>query len=136
MSAVRFPVGDILSVMTGTLVARDGVGAMYRLCDYMTGDTLMTHQLPRAADEAAPSLRKQFPDLAAIDIPDWSDVPRDDRAAVVFAWLDRVEAEHGASREVRPLAAEDHTHIDPLDELAMVAPHLTVLPITRPKPPA
>ncbi len=127
-----FPVGDILSVMTGILVARDGIAAMYRLCDHMTGDTLMTHQLPRAAGECETSLREQFPDLAAVAMPDWSDVPRAGRQDAVFGWLDRVEAEHGATREVAPLAAGDHTRIDPLAELAMVAPHLTVIPVALP----
>jgi hypothetical protein len=35
----------------------------------MTGDSLFTHQLPRASDECKPYLLKQFPELAEAGTP-------------------------------------------------------------------
>jgi hypothetical protein len=119
-----FEVGDILTVMTGILVARSGVEAVYDLCNYMTGDNLMTHQLPRACDESGPALRAQFPDLAGITVPEFTG-----GAPEVFAWLDSVEAAHGKTREVTTLPDVDHTYIDPLAELRMMRPDLPIIVI-------
>ena len=38
--------------------------SVYDVLNFMTGDTLFTHQLPRARGECKPYLLKQFPQLA------------------------------------------------------------------------
>ena len=65
-----FHIGDILTITTGRLVSPRHVDGIYDILNFMTGDNLFTHQLPRGMDECAPSLREQFPDLAAIVVPD------------------------------------------------------------------
>ena len=60
----QFELGDILSVTTGRLVSRRHVTALYDLMGFMTGENLMTHQLPRAMDACAPELIRQHPWLA------------------------------------------------------------------------
>lgn len=123
LAAREFGVDDVLSVMTGVLVSRDHIGGVYKVCDHMTGESLMTHQLPRAADECAPSLRAQFPDLAAIEMPEF------DGEESVFAWLDGIEARYGKTRWVEPLNREDHTRIDPIAELKMIRPDVPIIAV-------
>lgn len=125
----EFHVGDILSAITGTLLSPRLIEGMYDLLGYMTGEPLWTHQLPRASRECEPSLREQFPDLAAIEPPDWSDVPDGELARTVRAWLDGIVEQHGETRLVHPLAPTDHTSIDPLTELRMMRPDMPVITV-------
>lgn len=124
--AQRFHLGDVLTITTDLFMPPDGVDAIYRLLNHMTGDNLFTHQLPRAARECKPELLRQHPDLAAITPPEF----RDD--AHVWSWLAEQTDRYGTHREVTPMPAADHTRIDPLNELAMNHPHLTVIPVALP----
>jgi hypothetical protein len=125
----RFHLGDILTITTGRLVSPRHMDGIYDLLNFMTGDNLMTHQLPRASRECEPHLRSQHPDLAEIQVPDFSAVRRDRVEAWVTEWLGRQVAKYGEYREVAPLAAGEHTAINPLAELAMNHPHLAVIPV-------
>lgn len=126
MSETReFHIGDIISVTDGALVSPRHVGGVYDILNWMTGESLMTHQLPRASRECEPELRRQHPDIAAIVFPDT--VERTE--AGVYAWLAEQVAIHGETRPVAALAVEDHTIIDPLTELAMMRPDVPVIPV-------
>jgi len=130
----RFHLGAILSAMTGIAVCE--FAEFRELLDFMTSDRLFTHQIPRATNECAPSLRLQFPELAAVAYPDGA-TGRD----AALAWLAEQVQRHlatlsslttpsqGAYREVAPLAAGQHARISPLTELAEMAPHATVIPV-------
>ena len=61
-----FPIGDVLSITTGRLVAKEGMGAVYEILNFLTGDNLYTHVLPRAAEFCRPALLKRFPQLKAV----------------------------------------------------------------------
>jgi hypothetical protein len=111
------PLGDVLTITTGALVSRDHMDGVYRILNYMTGDNLFTHQLPRAMDEARPVILAQHPWLASIASPVFPDGVT---AGDVYAWLDAMEAEHGATVDLEPMAPEDHTHIDPISELGLM----------------
>lgn len=125
-----FHIGDVLSAMTGTLVSRDHIGGVYNVLNWMTGESLMTHQLPRASRECEGLLRKTFPDLAAIDLPDWSSVPNEDKERViVHEWLAAQAAAHGETREVPRLPEQDHTQIDPIAELKMMRPDAPIVAV-------
>jgi hypothetical protein len=120
-----FHVGDVLTVITGRLLT--SMEALHQLLDFMTGDQLFTHQLPRAADECAPRLREQFPDLAAIPEPEFAS------SADVGPWLASVVAEHGETRMVSPLLDGEHRVIGPLTELAqMMRPDARVIGVVVP----
>ncbi|WP_405375908.1 MULTISPECIES: hypothetical protein [unclassified Microbacterium] len=116
-----FHIGDVISVATGTLVALRHMEAVYDLCDFMTGDSLMTHQLPRASRECEPSLREQHPDLTSEPIPPIAS--RED----ADEWLTSLYAKYGETVTVRALDPADHTSIDPITEIGMVAPHAAVV---------
>ena len=121
-----FALGDVLSITTECLVSRDHIDGVYRICNHMTGDNLFTHQLPRAIRECKPHLLAQHPDLAAIEVPDWENPTK----GIVYEWLDGIEAQFGTHRDVEPLAADDHTRIDPITELGLmgVAPE-RIIPV-------
>lgn len=121
-----FHIGDILSVTTGRLVAPRHVDALYDILNFMTGDNLFTHQLPRGMDECAPSLREQHPDLGAVEAPEFAD------EAAVWEWLAQQVDRFGATRQVAALSHDEHTRMDPLTELRKMAPHAEVITVTVP----
>jgi hypothetical protein len=114
-----FHLGDILSITTGCLVSPSHMDGIYDILNWMTGESLMTHQLPRVARECAKPLLAHNPDLAAIVPPESFG---DDAEAGVARWLAEQVAIYGETREVAPLAAEDHTPIDPITELRAMRP--------------
>ncbi len=111
----QFHIGDVLSVTTGFLVAPRGMEAMYDLLSFMTGDSLFTHQLPRASRECTPELLRQHPKLAEVEAP-----AAFTGEAHVLAWLTGQVAVFGEYLDVAPLAEADHARIDPLTELASI----------------
>jgi hypothetical protein len=119
-----FHLGDILTITTGLLVAPGHMSAVHELLDFMTGDTLFTHQLPRAADECKPALMAQHPDLAAVQVPDEFDGKEH-----VDRWLAEQVRRFGEYRAVTPLAPEEHTRINPLAEMRMHFPDKPIITV-------
>ena len=119
----RFHVGDILSVTTGVLVSPDHIGGVYGVLGWMTGEGLMTHQLPRVSRECEPFLRETFPDLAALDM---SGVKIDSEAECL-TWLASIAPDVGTHRDVPKLPAVDHTPIDPIAEIRMIRPDALIV---------
>lgn len=62
-----FALGDILSITTHKLVSDRHMDGVYDILNFMTGESLFTHQLPRASEICGPELLKQHPALAEID---------------------------------------------------------------------
>jgi hypothetical protein len=108
----RFPLGVVLSVTTERLVAP--IADVHEFLEYMAGEPVWTHQLPRVMDEARPVIFTQHPQLVDAIVPDGADGPD-----WVDGWLAAQTARFGATLEVKPLEAIDHTSIDPVSELRM-----------------
>jgi len=127
----RFHISDVLSVTTGRLVSYRHMDGVYAILNFLTGDNLFTHQLPRAMDECRPWLRTQFPKLMA-DEPDMAA-----RLATFDAALDRmgrnnkpdidrlcsglvaeIQTTHNLPEmlPVYEMGADMYTHIDPVEE--------------------
>ena len=102
-----FHVGDILSVLQPLLVSPRGIDGVADLLTFMAGEPLDPHQYGRVADECKASLAAQFPDIASLAIPAEALADRD----TGLAWMAALPG--GDTREVAPLAPEDHTHLDP-----------------------
>jgi hypothetical protein len=117
-----FHLGDVLSITTGLLVSPRGVDALYDVLNFMTSDDLMTHQLPRAIDEASPDMLRQHPDLADVPVPE-----EFEGREHVERWLAEQVARFGEYRTLVPLASADHARIDPLTELRMMAPDKPII---------
>jgi hypothetical protein len=62
-------------------------------------------------------------------VPDFDAIRPERVKAWIDEWLARMVARYGEHREVAPLAADQHTRINPLAELAMNHPHLEVIPV-------
>jgi hypothetical protein len=121
-----FHVGDILSLMTGRLVSPDGINGLHALAEHMAGEPVWTHQLPRVSEESEQSLRDQFPDLAAIEIPTFTSK---DREAEVKVWITNIANRYGATRDVEPLGRTEHTSIGPIEEMRMMRPDMPIIAI-------
>ncbi len=127
----EFHISDVLTVTTGRLVSSRHMDGVYAVLNFLTGDNLFTHQLPRVMDQCRPWLRTQFPALMA-DAPKMVglltalDVDMEERghgSEVMVAWVEQVRLEMGLPEmiPVYELGADMYTHIDPLEEIeAMV----------------
>jgi hypothetical protein len=119
-----FDLGDVLSITTEILVSPRHIGGVYDILGYMTGESLFTHQLPRAADACRPELLRQHPQLASVVVPeqcdDW------------MAWLDDQKLVYGFELPVEPLG--QFAHQNPVEELCdMIGPE-KVYVILAPEP--
>jgi hypothetical protein len=116
MAAKTFPLGTVLSISTGRLLAPNGISGVYEILNHMTGDSIYTHQIPRVCQECKPYLLKQFPQLAEIDV---EAVTQENWASFMNDLSQRYPAEY----TVQALPAGEHYEIDPVSELAeMVHP--------------
>lgn len=122
MTTKTFHISDILSITDGHLVSLRHVDGVYDILNWMTGESLMTHQLPRASRECEDNLKAQHPDLAAVVYPEGLK-----GEGPVKAWVAEQVAVFGETREVAPLPVEDHTQIDPITELHMIRPDAEVI---------
>lgn len=59
----EFSLGDVLSITTGRLLSERHIDGVYDILNWMTGDDLFTHQLPRAGKSCEPWLIEQYPQL-------------------------------------------------------------------------
>lgn len=111
MQTKEFASCDVLSVVTGRLVGK--MGGVYEVLNWMTGESLFTHQLPRVGDEARPVLVAAHPALQqAID--EAEQVTTDNWNEWLQTWQDR----YGPILAVPKFGADDHEQIDPMSELA------------------
>lgn len=122
-----FHIGDVLSVTTGRLVSPRHIGGVYDILNWMTGENLMTHQLPRVSEECEPFLKAQHPDLSEVTVPD----SINSEESLLF-WLAEMTDRYGVTRPVSPLAAADHTYIDPIAEIKMIRPDMPIIGIELP----
>jgi hypothetical protein len=130
MSDRPFHLGDILTITTGLLVSPRHVDGIYDILNFMTGDNLFTHQLPRAMDECGPALLDQHPQLRAVKTPEEFDGKEH-----VDRWLAEQVARFGEVLPVAPLDPADHTHIDPLTELGLRGvPPERIIPVVIEEP--
>lgn len=126
MSARAFDLGDVLTVTTGRLLSPRHVDGLYDILNFLTGDSLYTHQLPRACDQCTPEILRQHPDLGAIEVP--ADLSTE---ADVITWLDATKLTYGTERTLTPLT--EYQGQDPIDELAdkVGAERIWVVPEAR-----
>lgn len=120
----QFHIGDVLTITDGKLVSPDHIGGAYNILGWMTGESLMTHQLPRVARECEPFLKAQHPELGAVVVPGGLHSREE-----VDAFLETLYPKFGRFVAVAKIPAEDHTQIDPIAELKMIRPDLPIIGI-------
>lgn len=109
-----FRLGHLLSVTTGILCCegeKHPIDGVYKILDFMTGDSNFTHQLPRLSKEAAPVLLRQHPQLVGVSGEGVG--PHN-----VTEWLADLKAKFGDSFAVLPMSADEHEYREPLSEAA------------------
>lgn len=127
----RFHLGDLVSVYTGILVSPNHIGGVYDVCDFVTGEKHMTHQLPRASEAVRPWLAGQHPWLVDVvvdlDIPSSAD--RDEAWLIVSTWLDQAATQWGEYHEVRAMPLGMYVGREPIAELREMAPHAQIVEV-------
>lgn len=108
-----FPTGAVLSVVTGRLVSENHIDGVYEVLNWMTGESLFTHQFPRVGREAEPVILAMHPDLS-IAIEEADQVNEDNWRE----WLATWKARYGETIAVPLLTIGEHERIDPLSELS------------------
>lgn len=133
MPSRQFHLGDILSISHDRLVSPRGMAGIYEILDFMTGDNLFTHQLPRASRECKSHILAQLPWLNSPEIErevnelgdtidSMTDRSRSETDEIVTRWLAEMVLSHSETHPVEPIPASDHARIDPVSEAEMMAP--------------
>lgn len=111
MATKEFPTCDVLSTVTGRLVGK--MGGIYEVLNWMTGESVFTHQLPRISKEARPVVVAAHPALQqAVD--EAEQVTQENWKEWLQTWEDR----YGPTIAVPKFGADAHERIDPMSELA------------------
>lgn len=109
----EFDLCDVISAGTGRLVSKNGIGGVYEVLNYMTGESLFTHQLPRVSREAAPVLRNHHAWFAAVEAEAKNITPENWKQ-----WLEKWENAYGSRVTAPKMTITEHERIDPISELA------------------
>lgn len=118
MNTKAFPTADVLTTITGRVLAERGIDGVYQVLNFMTGESLMTHQLGRVSKEATIAILQQHPELTdtiteaeAITGENWKQ------------WRDLWIKRYGKEITLSPMTEDQHERIDPISELSeMVHP--------------
>ena len=119
-----FHLGDVISAAFGVLVSPRLMDGVYDTLNYLTGDSLYTHQLPRAVRTVQPFVLEQHPQLAPL-----VDAVKDVTPENWRAWLAAQVRLYGESLPLEPIPREAWTHVDALDELATMMPRERIVVI-------
>ena len=134
MSSKMFHIGDLISIVKGNLVCpvfegrSHPIDGVYEILNFMTGDELYTHALPRASKECAPILLTEYPWLADIEFPKCNQY--------ITEWLAPLAEKHGEYHEVWTLHPEDHEVIHPLDEKILQGKEIITIDVPSEEPPS
>lgn len=108
-----FPIAAVMSTVTGILVSEDGIGCVYEVLNWMTGESVYTHQIPRISREAQPVILALYPDMQAA-IEEADQVNGDNWREWLATWTER----YGEVIAVPVMNIAEHERIDPMSELA------------------
>lgn len=109
----EFVLGDVLSVITGKLLSPSGMDGIYAILNYMTGETLFTHQLPRAMEACAPVLKSAFPALAEVN-------PQIKSKSELDEYLEKAIQIYGNSFLVPRLNKNEYEPMNPVEEMVVM----------------
>lgn len=110
-----FPIADVLGTITGRLLGK--IDGIYQVSEFMCGEPVWTHQLPRVGREIRPAVLRQHPQLAPV-IDEAEVVTPDNWQAMLMGWVKRF----GPTITLQPMTIDDHERIDPVSELAEMVP--------------
>ena len=118
-----FHIGDLLSIVQDKFVCPDGIAGLEAVLSYMTGDSIMTHQMVLAADAVKPDVLAQHPWLKDVTVPD---SVKDEATGRAFLTL--AAAEHGEWHELEPAPLSWGQH-DPMADFTNQYPNTPVIAV-------
>lgn len=65
---MKFKTEDVLGLYSGRLLGN--IGGIYEAANYLSGQTVFTHMIPKVHDRVKPILERRFPELAEVDFSD------------------------------------------------------------------
>jgi len=145
METRNFPLRVILTVLTGRLLTEskgprdNGIGDLYEILEFMTGDAPYTHQLGRFSEECKPHLLRQMPlEVKAVSgsldsLDRWLLNDCSDGSEGVKMWLTECKMMFPQLQDSYPVTAipaEGHVSRNPLEELAEMRPDMETIVIT------
>lgn len=122
MKTKNISVEAALTISTGRMLC--SFDELNTALDFLTGDTLFTHQLPRAFKPCSEWLKARFPELKFADLKlscldDYLDRFSGTKDKAVRMWVDELLAIGlRGSYDVQPLPDGVFQHEDPVAELA------------------
>lgn len=120
-AATAFPTSDVLGTITGRLLGE--IDGIYRVSEFMCGEPVWTHQLPRVGLEIRPVVLRQHPELEPV-IAEAEAVTPENWQEMLTGWIERF----GPEITLSPMDENDHQRIDPLSEAAeMIHPDRIVV---------
>lgn len=108
----EFPIDVTLSVTTGRILC-SGIRPIQELLAYMTGDKIYEQTIVRVMGLRALEIKQQLPELE-----EWGEPPASTIAAM--DWAGEAALYFGEQHPIFPLGPEDHTLINPVDELRLM----------------
>lgn len=111
-----YPLGVVLSLTTGMLLCP--FDEVHEFVEFMAGEPIWTHQLPRVGKEVEEVLKRQHPALAEVTPPE---LQRDSQASIeeqIKDWVAEQAKVHGEMITCRAMHAEEHQPKGPITELA------------------
>ncbi|MBQ6285417.1 MAG: hypothetical protein IJK67_03820 [Bacilli bacterium] len=110
----EFSLGALLSVATGRLYCT--MDELYEILNYLTGESLFTHQIPRATTAAKPYVLSLYPQLVDVGVNE-----QFNNEADVFTFIEEQKRKFGDKFVLSPMTKnEGYAPMDPLDELARI----------------
>lgn len=131
-STRTFDLLDVLQVTTHFIVSPRRVAALYDVLSWMTGESVFTHQLPRAGRECAAAILERYPELREAAVPSEEDRAVWERtgnpAGWVPLWQDDMLKRFGPTRELTRLPAREPQYDTPIGDLVeMVGPERVIV---------
>lgn len=105
---MKFSSGQIVSVVTGVMACE--MDEIYLILNYMTGDDLYTHQLPRAATACEEYIKKQCKWADSVDTSTLSPKTYKD-------WIKKLNDTYGEWHDLEPLPVGIWQKKNPISEL-------------------
>jgi hypothetical protein len=104
---MKFTTGEVISAGLGKLCC--DMEGVYRIMNFLTGDSLFTHQLPRAFRACEAWVKEQHPWLNQLDDTKCN-------RETWRSWLADAERRFGKEHELKPLPADQWMSVNPIQE--------------------
>ena len=110
----QFDLGAILSVTTGILYTN--IEDFCEVLEYLTGDSIYTHQIPRVIEIAKAHILSEHPELTGVG--ENAGISNESEA---IAFVDEQKKIYGDKLTITPFTKNDgYSTIDPIDEAVRI----------------